>query len=79
MRSERRCLSFDFDGVLVDSNAVKREAYFSIFAGVDGSRQAVEAACRALPAGDRFDMKTRKATRRGDEWRPLQGVRPPSP
>ena len=30
-----------------------------------------------MGAGDRFDMKTRKATRRGDEWRPLQGVRPP--
>jgi len=30
-----------------------------------------------MGAGDRFDMKTRKATRRGDDWRPLQGVRPP--
>ena len=26
--------------------------------------------------GDRFDMKTRKATRQGTEWRPLQGVKP---
>jgi cyanophycinase len=30
-----------------------------------------------MGAGDRFDMKTRKATRRGDDWRPLEGVRPP--
>jgi hypothetical protein len=30
-----------------------------------------------MGAGDRFDMKTRKATRQGTEWRPLQGVRPP--
>jgi cyanophycinase len=30
-----------------------------------------------LGAGDRFDMKERKATRQGSEWRPLQGVRPP--
>lgn len=30
-----------------------------------------------LGAGDRFDMKERKATRQGTEWRPLQGVRPP--
>jgi cyanophycinase len=30
-----------------------------------------------MGAGDRFDMKTRKATRRSDDWRPLQGVRPP--
>lgn len=29
-----------------------------------------------MDAGDRFDMKTRKATRQGTEWRPLQGVRP---
>lgn len=29
-----------------------------------------------MGAGDRFDMKTRKATRQGNEWRPLQGVRP---
>lgn len=29
-----------------------------------------------LAPGDRFDLKARKATRRGDEWRPLQGVRP---
>ena len=31
-----------------------------------------------MGAGDRFDMKARKATRQGAEWRPLQGVRPPS-
>ena len=30
-----------------------------------------------MGAGDRFDMKERKATRRGDRWQPLQGVRPP--
>ena len=30
-----------------------------------------------MGAGDRFDMKARKATRQGNEWRPLQGVRPP--
>ena len=32
-----------------------------------------------MGAGDRFDMKTRKATRQGTEWRPLQGVKPPPP
>jgi cyanophycinase len=30
-----------------------------------------------MGAGDRFDMKERKATRQGNEWRPLQGVRTP--
>ena len=30
-----------------------------------------------MGAGDRFDMKTRKATRRADDWKPLEGVKPP--
>ncbi len=30
-----------------------------------------------MGAGDRFDMKTRKATRQATERRPLEGVRPP--
>jgi len=30
-----------------------------------------------MGAGDRFDMKARKATRQGNQWRPLLGVRPP--
>lgn len=30
-----------------------------------------------MGAGDRFDMKERKATRRGERWQPLQGVKPP--
>jgi cyanophycinase len=30
-----------------------------------------------LAPGDRFDLKARTATRRGDEWRPLQGVKRP--
>jgi cyanophycinase len=30
-----------------------------------------------MGAGDRFDMKERRATRQGTQWRPLQGVRPP--
>lgn len=31
-----------------------------------------------MGSGDRFDMKERKATRRGDRWQPLQGVKPPA-
>ena len=30
-----------------------------------------------MGAGDRFDMKARKATRRGERWQPLQGVKEP--
>lgn len=31
-----------------------------------------------LAPGDRFDLKTRRATRRGDSWNPLMGVKPGS-
>ena len=31
-----------------------------------------------MGAGDRYDLKTRKATRRATDWRPLEGVKPPS-
>src|SRR6478752_6941489 len=31
-----------------------------------------------MGAGDRFDMKTRKPTRRADDWRPLEGVKQPA-
>ncbi len=30
-----------------------------------------------MGAGDRFDMKARKATRQGTQWRPLQGIKNP--
>ena len=30
-----------------------------------------------LAPGDRFDLKTRKATRKGDAWNPLMGVKSP--
>jgi len=30
-----------------------------------------------MGAGDRYDLKTKKATRRANDWRPLEGVKPP--
>jgi phosphoglycolate phosphatase len=52
-----KCVAFDFDGVLVDSNAIKREAYFEIFEslGSDGS----QIVCRVLARDgerDRYDV-----------------------
>jgi phosphoglycolate phosphatase-like HAD superfamily hydrolase len=47
---------FDFDGVLVDSNAVKRQAYFDIFADLGARVTAVvERVLREDVDGDRFD------------------------
>jgi phosphoglycolate phosphatase len=49
------CVVFDFDGVLVDSNAVKRQAYFDIFAPLGpGADAAVRAALDGDVDSDRF-------------------------
>lgn len=52
-----RCVVFDFDGVLVDSNAVKRQAYNQIFSDFGpGASSAVEAILRADLEDDRFGI-----------------------
>jgi phosphoglycolate phosphatase len=51
------CVAFDFDGVLVDSNAVKRQAYFDIFSPLGPSTApAVAAALDGDVDGDRFQL-----------------------
>jgi phosphoglycolate phosphatase-like HAD superfamily hydrolase len=52
-----RCVVFDFDGVLVDSNAAKRQAYTDIFSGFGPpGATAVEAVLRADTEDDRFGV-----------------------
>jgi phosphoglycolate phosphatase-like HAD superfamily hydrolase len=48
-----RCLVFDFDGVLVDSNRIKRDAYFEIFSHLPVAPAIVEEALQAHSADDR--------------------------
>jgi cyanophycinase len=70
-------------GIDEDTAIVVRGDQFDVigksYVVVYSSRPVVGAGGRFyfMGAGDRFDMKTRKATRQGTEWRPLQGVRPP--
>jgi phosphoglycolate phosphatase-like HAD superfamily hydrolase len=56
MNQRVRCIVFDFDGVLVDSNRIKRAAYFDAFAEVPGAARAVDECLAFLPDGDRRDI-----------------------
>ncbi len=49
-------IAFDFDGVLVDSNSVKRSAFFDIFEPVERSAAEVEATLRDHGELDRFGV-----------------------
>ena len=51
-----RCLVLDFDGVLVDSNAVKHRAYFDVFAHVPGAAPIVADVLRTYRFGNRYDV-----------------------
>ena len=51
-----RCLVLDFDGVLVDSNAVKHHAYFDVFAPVPGAAAIVAEVLRTHRFGNRYDV-----------------------
>jgi phosphoglycolate phosphatase-like HAD superfamily hydrolase len=51
-----RCVVFDFDGTLVDSNEIKRRAFFEVLRPFDPSGSCVERALAAPDPGDRFDV-----------------------
>ncbi len=54
-----KCVSFDFDGTLVDSNGIKREAFFEITLPWDASGEVVTEVYERWPLADRYE-KTRK-------------------
>ena len=51
-----RCVVFDFDGTLVDSNEIKRRAYFEAARPFDPEGGSVRRALGAPEPGDRFDV-----------------------
>jgi phosphoglycolate phosphatase len=57
-----RCVVFDFDGTLVDSNAIKRQAFFDVVAAYDSAGELASKVLAETP-GDRFDV-TREMARR---------------
>ncbi len=54
-----KCVVFDFDGTLVDSNDIKREAFFEVARPWDSSGKVVEEVFERWPAANRYE-KTRR-------------------
>lgn len=67
------CVIFDFDGVLVDSNHVKRQAYFSIFADFDSDGTLVESTLALHGDGDRYQIIGAVLGRLADAGLPRRG------
>jgi phosphoglycolate phosphatase-like HAD superfamily hydrolase len=53
-----RCVVFDFDGVLVHSNAIKREAYLHVLAERGASAELVAECLASHPEADRTEIIT---------------------
>jgi phosphoglycolate phosphatase-like HAD superfamily hydrolase len=51
-----RCVAFDFDGTLVESNPIKRGSYFEVLAHVEGSGHIIERVLRENPGDDRHGI-----------------------
>lgn len=58
-----RCVAFDFDGTLVDSNPLKKQAYFDAAAAVGIAAACVREAIAAQPGADRFGVMRDVAAR----------------
>ena len=70
-----RCVVFDFDGTLVDSNPIKRDTYFEILADTPGSSAVVEAVLAQNPGLDRHAVLARvhaELSKRGAEPLPAR-------
>jgi phosphoglycolate phosphatase len=70
-----RCIVFDFDGTLAESNAIKRGTYYEIFAGFPEGAETLDRVLRENPRADRHGVvaATREAlTARGQSPPPAK-------
>jgi phosphoglycolate phosphatase-like HAD superfamily hydrolase len=51
-----RCVAFDFDGTLVDSNEIKRQAFFDVVSDCDRDGSVVSEVLDEIRPGDRYDV-----------------------
>lgn len=51
-----RCVVFDYDGTLADSNRIKREAWFGVFARLGCDRAETAALLGEHPTADRYEL-----------------------
>ena len=58
-----RCVDFDFDGTLVDSNAIKRDCFFETFTDLDPGGETVAHVLDVVQPGDHYDIVREIATR----------------
>ena len=58
-----RCVIFDFDGTLVDSDPVKRMAFYEVTAEVPGAAEVLETIFARPDPGDRYDIFAKLAAR----------------
>jgi phosphoglycolate phosphatase len=50
-----RCVGFDFDGTLVDSNAIKRQSFFDVTSEADPGGELMAHVLDVVRPGDRYD------------------------
>ena len=62
-----RCVAFDFDGTLVDSNRIKHEVFFDVVADVSNSVEIMNSILLENP-GDRFEVFRRFVERSSNAW-----------